>query len=413
MVPVEIRRSIYGELRRELAEPQVLVLVGPRQVGKTTLMRRLESDARAAGHRTRYLDLEQPSDLTFLQGQAAEVIESLTANVDLVFVDEFYYLKDAGRLFKAIYDRSERTGKRVKIVASGSSSVEVHAHLRESLAGRRITYRVFPLSWMEYRDWDSPNRPSFEDYLRYGGLPGLSNVGNEERKQQLLQEYLSTYLFKDVKGLVKEENIRAFNHLLHLLAQNQGQLVEASSLARELGVSAPTVSNYLTVLDQTYVNFLLPSYHSNLANELKKSRKTYLYDLGIRNSILKDFRPTGEREDRGAIHESHVFLTLLPLLSPNMELRFWRTKKKEEVDFILVKDRQPFPIEVKSRLSRPVPPAGLLAFCRRYPKVRHTFTVSARAFPPVEDGGRTHHFLGFDEVPIILDAMRGIGPSSE
>lgn len=267
-------------------------------------MRRLESDARAAGHRTRYLDLEHPSDLTFLQGQAAEVIESLTANVDLVFVDEFYYLKDAGRLFKAIYDRSERTGKRVKIVASGSSSVEVHAHLRESLAGRRITYRVFPLSWMEYRDWDSPIRPSFEDYLRYGGLPGLSSVGNEERKQQLLQDYLSTYLFKDVKGLVKEENIRAFNHLLHLLAQNQGQIVEASSLARELGVSAPTVSNYLTVLDRTYVNFLLPSYHSNLANELKKSRKTYLYDLGIRNSILEDFRPSGEREDRGAIHES-------------------------------------------------------------------------------------------------------------
>jgi predicted AAA+ superfamily ATPase len=106
--------------------------------------------------------------------------------------------------------------------------------------------------------------------------------------------------------------------------------VEASSLARELGVSAPTVSNYLTVLDQTYVNFLLPSDHSNLANELKKSRKTYLYDLGIRNSVLKDFRPTAEREDRGAIHESHVFLTLLPLLSPNMELRFWRTKKAEE-----------------------------------------------------------------------------------
>ena len=180
-----------------------------------------------------------------------------------------------------------------------------------------------------------------------------------------------------------------------------------------MGVSAPTVSNYLSLLDQTYVNFLLPSHHSNLANELKKSRKTYLYDLGIRNSILKDFRPTGEREDRGAIHESQVFLTLFPLLSPNMELRFWRTKKKEEVDFILVKDRQPFPIEVKSRLDRPVPPPGLLAFCRRYPKVRQTFTVSARAFQPVEDGGRTHHFLRFEEVPMILDAKRGVGPGSE
>ena len=99
---MKIKRSIYGKLLRELAEPQVLVLVGPRQVGKTTLMRRLESDARAAGHRTRYLDLEQPSDLAFLQGQAAEVIESLTGNVDLVFVDEFYYLEDAGRLTRPV-----------------------------------------------------------------------------------------------------------------------------------------------------------------------------------------------------------------------------------------------------------------------------------------------------------------------
>ena len=366
-------------------------------------MRQLESDASAAGCRTRFLDLEQPSDLALLEGQGEKVIESLTANVDLVFVDEFYYLKDAGRFFKAIYDRSEHSGKRVKIVASGSSSIEVHKHLRESLAGRQITYRVHPLSWSEYSDWDSPNRPSFEDTLRYGGLPGLSNEGNEKRKQQLLQDYLSTFLFKDIKGLVNEENIRAFNQLLYLLAQNQGQLVEASSLARELGVSSPTVSNYLSVLDHTYVNFLVPSYHTNLANELKKSRKTYLYDLGIRNSILKDFRTTAEREDRGAIYESQVFLTLQRLLSPNMELRFWRTKKKEEVDFILVKDRQPVPIEVKSRLKRPIPPSGLLAFCRKYPKVCHTFTVSGQAFEPVEYDGITHHFFGFEDVPMILE----------
>ncbi len=407
MVPMEIRRSIYNDLRRELDEPHVLVLVGPRQVGKTTLLRHLESDARAAGHRTRYLDLEQPADLALLRGEIAGVIETLTAGVDLVFVDEFYYLEDAGRLFKSIYDRSERTGERVKVVASGSSSVEIHAHLRESLAGRRMTYRVFPLSWSEYSAWDSPNRPSFEDYLRHGGLPGLSHVEDEERKNRLLQEYLSTYLFKDVKGLVKEENVRAFNHLLYLLAQNQGQLVEASSLARELGVSAPTVSSYLAVLDQTYVNFLLPCYHSNLANELKKARKTYLYDLGIRNSILKDFRPTAEREDRGAVFETYVFLTLLPLLAPNMELRFWRTKKKEEVDFVLVHNRQPTPIEVKSRLDHPAPPPGVLAFCRRYPNVRHTFTVSASSFAPVEVEGVAHRFVGFEEVPTILDAVRG------
>jgi len=402
-----IGRRVYNDLRRELAEPQVLVLVGPRQVGKTTLLQHLEAYARESGQQTRYFDLEQPGDLARLTGSASEVLEALTTDVDVVLVDEFYYLEDAGRLFKAIYDRSERTGRRVKVVISGSSSIEVHTHLRESLAGRSVTYRIFPLTWAEYSDWDSPERPSFEDYLRFGGLPGLSRVRDEHRNERLLQDYLSTYLFKDIKGLVKEENVRAFNHLLYLLAQNQGQLVEASSLARELGVSVPTISNYLDVLDKTYVNYVLSSYHSNLANELKKSRKTYLYDLGIRNSILKDFRPASTRQDRGAIFESYVLLELLPLLTPSMELRFWRTKKKEEVDFVLIHNRQPTPIEVKSRIDRPAPPSGLRAFCRRYGDVTQTFTVSAACFPTIDVDGVAHHFISFEQVPSILDAVRG------
>ncbi len=400
-----IGRRVYNDLRRELQEPQVLVLVGPRQVGKTTLLQHLEADARGEGSRTRYFDLEQPGDLARLTGSASEVVDALTSDVDLVLVDEFYYLEDAGRLFKAIYDRSARTGRRVKVVISGSSSIEIHTHLRESLAGRRVTYRIFPLTWSEYRGWRSGDRPSFLNYLRYGGLPGLSSVREGDRKERLLQEYLSTYLFKDIKGLVKEENVRAFNHLLYLLAQNQGQLVEASSLARDLGVSVPTVSSYLDVLDKTYVNYVLPSYHTNLANELRKSKKTYLYDLGIRNSILKDFRPVSDREDRGAIYESHVLLELLPLLAPSMELRFWRTKKKEEVDFVLIHNRNPTPIEVKSRHDRPVPPPGVTAFCRRYPEVSQTFTVSAARLSSVEVEGIAHHFPSFEDVPSILDCV--------
>ncbi len=405
MVPMEIKRLIYNDLQREMAEPQILVLVGPRQVGKTTLLRRLEADARQAGKRVRFLDLEQPADLATLRGSTADIAEALTNGVDVIFIDEFYYLEDAGKVFKAIYDRGRARALAVKIVLSGSSSVEVHGHLQESLAGRTITYRIFPLSWDEYRGWESERRPSMEDFLRFGGLPGLAHTTDTNRKQRLLQEYVATYIFKDVKGLIREENVRAFNQLLLVLAQNQGQLVESSSLARELGVSPAAVSAYLEVLHQTYVNFSLPSYHTNLANELKKSRKTYLYDLGIRNSLLKDFRPAHERDDKGAIMESQVFLALRPHLAPNMELRFWRTKKREEVDFVLVKDRRPFPIEVKAAPTSGTLSPGIAAFLRRYSDVTATFTVSAERLPSRRDGALTHHFLAFEDASRIVDLV--------
>jgi len=405
MVPVEIKRLIYNDLCREMREPQILVLTGARQVGKTTLMRALEADARAAGMRTRFLDLEQPGDLASLRGTGEEIIEAIIGGVDIAFVDEFYYLEDAGRLFKAIFDRNAAGGRRVKIVASGSSSIEIHGHLKESLAGRSITYRLCPLSYDELRAWDSPLRPDLGEYLRYGGLPGLSEVESPERKQRLLQDYIATYLFKDIKALIREENIRAFNQLLYLLAQSQGHLVEVSSLARDLGLAAPTISNYLSILDATYVDFQVPSYHTNLANELKKSRKTYLYDLGVRNSILKDFRPADRRDDGGSILESYVFLSLLPLLAPNMELRFWRTKKGEEVDFVLIEDREPYPIEVKSRWNEKGPPPGLTAFLRKYPKTRKTFTIRADPRGDLVDGSVTHHFLPLEQAAGVLERI--------
>jgi len=165
------------------------------------------------------------------------------------------------------------------------------------------------------------------------------------------------------------------------------------------------VARYLSILDQTYVNMLIPSYHSNLANELKKSRKTYLYDLGIRNIILKDFSAPEGREDRGAIYESYVFLTLLPLLAPNMEMRFWRTKKQEEVDFVILVNRRPYPIEVKAGWKAHAPPPGLSAFTRKYPDTRpHSRSPRRRASPGRQ--AHTHHFLSFDEVAEVLKHIR-------
>lgn len=382
---MKITRSCFEGLIAELRRPEVSVLLGPRQVGKTFLLRELLKHARAAGLRARFYDLELPEDLRRFNAPDTEVFRLLTQAVDVVFIDEFHYLKNASKLFKAVFD----SRRKVKIVASGSSSVEIHRHLKESLAGRRLTTMVSPLSFEEFgrRSPRGAAAGRYEEYLTYGGLPGLLQASDASSKIRLLDELLAAYIQKDVKSLIREENIRAFNNLIYLLAENQGSLVSDNSLSREVGLTAATIGKHLSILENTYVCRPVHSYSRGLGGELKKSKKIYFYDLGIRNALLKDFGPLSARSDRGVLHESFVFLQLAGALKPNMEIKFWRNKQGQEVDFVVLKDRKPFLIEVKSALAgREIPPA-MRTFLTLYPETRGAVVLS-------ENMSGTEQFLG-------------------
>lgn len=365
-----IKRNIIHKLERELSQPEIVVLLGPRQVGKTTLLRTLEGFARKRGHRTVFFDLEQPHVLADFNRSDSEIVKLIGESGDIVFIDEFQYVRNISKIFKAIFDAK----KKIKIVCSGSSSLEIHKHLKESLAGRRFLYRIYPLEYDEIKKSDTDFK--LGEYLRFGGMPGLTQTTSAERKQQILSELLGSYILKDVKSLVKEENIRAFNHLLYLLAENQGSTISVHSLSAEVGLSPKAINRYLDILEETYVNHRIYSYSRNLGNELKKSCKTYLHDLGVRNMLLKDFSVGNDRPDKGVILETFVFLKLQSGLLPNMEIKFWRTRDGGEVDFILLKDRKPIPIEVKSKLSSPEIPSGLKRFLTRYPSVQSAYVVN-------------------------------------
>lgn len=358
-------RAAYPGLLAEMGRREVSILLGPRQVGKTRLLGALEAAARAKGLRTKSFNLEVPHDLIAFNRPEAELFDLLTDSVDVVFIDEFHYLPNASKLFKAVYD----SGKRVKIYASGSSALEMHKHLKESLVGRRLVTRIAPLTFAEA----SAGRPTdetpalLESHLRWGGMPGLLREAGPEAKQRLLADILETYIQKDVKSLIREENIRAFNNLLLLLAESQGSLISENSLAKEVGLTPRTINQHLTILEKTYVCHQLLSYARGMAGELKKSKKAYLFDLGIRNAMLRDFSPLAGRRDAGALRETFVLLELLSRLKPDMELRFWRDRTGREVDFILLKNRVPLPIEVKSTTRGSVPSA-LPEFFRRYPE---------------------------------------------
>jgi len=382
---MKINRHIINVLLTELSEPKISILLGARQVGKTTLLHDLEGIARKGGKKTAFYNLESSSDLMKLSGDQKAVIDQILSSGYVIFIDEFHYLKNASKIFKAIYDRKAS----VKIFASGSSSMEIHKHLKESLAGRFYRTMIFPLTISEITQMP---RVGMNGYLQWGGLPGLVECKSNEEKVRLLENIVNTYITKDIKSLIKEENVRGFNTMLYLLASKQGSLIKKSEIAREVGISEPTVSRHLEILGQTYVCHMLNCYSSNLANELKKSSKAYFFDIGIRNSLIKDFRPCGDREDKGVLNETFVYLHLHRQLKPNMEIRFWRTKKGDEVDFVLIKNRVPVPVEVKSNLKSMSVPSGMIAFLKAYPKAPFGIVFNGTQEGVTELDGRPVYF---------------------
>ncbi|MBM4387122.1 MAG: ATP-binding protein [Deltaproteobacteria bacterium] len=396
---MKIKRPIFKELLRQIAEPKISILVGPRQVGKTFLLRELEREARKRNLKTRYFDLEQPADMLSFGSTEKDHFDAIVSGNDIVFVDEMHLLKNISHIFKAVYD----SGRSVKIFATGSSALGLHKHLKESMAGRIIMNRIFPLTAAELRqksDFDD------EDILVTGGMPGLTNCGNLGEKILELQGMVSTYIQKDIKSLIKEENIRAFNHLMYLLADKQGSVVATSGLAGEIGLSKPSVENYLEILSQTYVCYQICSYAKNLGNELRKSKKYYLFDLGIRNCLIRDFGGVAKRRDSGCLKESFVCLNIVSRLKPNMELRFWRTKQGDEVDFIILKNRIPFPVEAKSEMKKPEIPKGVRKFLENYPDSPEAIVFNDSLTDEVIYSGRPVKFLKWTSACESMDYLR-------
>jgi len=397
---MQVIRVIQNKLFKEINKSFISILIGPRQVGKTYLLKVIQQECEKRKLSTAYYNLEDPRDLQLFQGSDIEILNNIFNNVDVVFIDEFHYLKNATKIFKIHYDSNNSK----KIYASGSSSLEIHKHLKESLAGRFRLTKIFPLYYKEIKQLNFFDENYF---LNFGGLPGLIHEDTTEEKIGLLKNIIETYLFKDIKSLIKEENIRAYNNLLYIIAQNQGSTVSMASYAKEVGMSEPTIKYYLELMAQTFVCFPLESYSKNLANELKKTKKYYLYDLGVRNMILNDFSSIHLRQDKGAIIETYIFLSIIKQLKANMDVKFWRTRQGNEVDFIVLKNRVPYPIEVKAGETKYAIPSGLKVFLTKYPDSPYGIVFSADKDRDIEFHDRVVRFINWRNAEDI-DFMQNV-----
>lgn len=393
-------RYITAKVISGFKRSQIIILIGSRQVGKTYISKNyLENyiNDRAKGL---YYNFENSADIE--AWQSIEHLErhlsqaNLTLRDKLFFViDEFHYLKNATKMFKLIYD----VYPNIKILATGSSSIEIQKHLKESLAGRKKVYNVYPLSFEEYLQaikkdelWNkldsknalqaqinNLNENHLNSYLLFGGYPRIADnyQGNKEIKKEELNEIYSSYIQKDIKSLIGGENILAYNNLVKLLAAQIGNLLNINEISETLKMPRYEIEKYLTILEQTHIIKRAPPYFKNKRKEITKMPKIYFSDLGLVNMISANFGDLQTRSNLGAIIENYCFNQLQYFISVSDKVFFWRTIEGAEVDFVWQRDEGIIPIEIKwSSFKEPKIPAGLKSFCGKFNDIKEAWVIT-------------------------------------
>lgn len=337
-------RDIEKIVESWIASPEIIVLFGARQVGKSTLLEILLSKQ----DEMIILNCENPVISDVLQSRDVNRILALFDGKRIVALDEAQEIPEIGKILKLLYDDKRITQK---LIATGSSSFELANKTGEPLTGRNIKFKLFPLSINEIalkKGWINILE-SLNDLLVYGSYPGIVDLLPSEKKMKLLT-MSGDYLFKDIYKFEQLRNPEILRKLLKALALQLGNLVSIPELANLTGVSALTVERYLDLLEKSFVIFRLGSFSSNLRNELKKSRKYYFYDNGIRNAVLNNFVPIDERTDIGALWENFCISEYLKLNENKgifSNYYFWRTYDGAEIDLVEERDGKLFTFEFK------------------------------------------------------------------
>ena len=378
---VMIARDSYKEkIQSAFRLVPIVVLIGARQVGKTSIMK---------AYPTKVF-----RNVLFLNGQDVEVaarfqqfstIEQylkiyLNAELNgLLLLDEFQFIQGVSTMLKLLTDKYDN----LRILCSGSSSLDILQNIEESLAGRVRVIEVLSLSFSEYllfkdeklwrlqqelKDGNddalvAPLQQVYEEYLVYGGLPRTALTENPQEKVELLNDIYQTYLLNDVRHYIANEHFVSFNKLLRLLAVQIGNLVNVNDLSRESGLPYARCEEYIYLLQKMYIIKLIEPYFTNKRKVIGKMNKVYFCDLGLRNIIYNSFNEIAFRTDNGALFENYVLLELWRNRQASDTIYFYRTQSGTEVDFVLDGPTRKLAVECKfKRLQNPVSIPSLVNF---------------------------------------------------
>lgn len=369
-----IKRNLEDTIQKYLTAPEIVAIIGARQVGKTTLLQRIHEGLEGST----FITFEDTEIRGLFDRDIKAFISIYIRPYKYIFIDEFQYAKTGGQSLKFIYD----TVKDKKIFISGSSVLDLTVKTVKHLAGRILAFTLYPFSFREFLKTRNQELYHYlvkedrraildevlrkktygllEEFILFGGYPRVVVAETREEKQEVLRNILNIYLLRDVRDIFGlTDDYRVLN-LIKALSLQIGNIISFEELSAITHQGAHAVKNNLNLLEKTYIIRLLRPYFTNKRTELVKNPKVYFLDTGLRNSAVNDFKGLNLRQDKGSLYENFIFSELV---KKDMELKYWRTKSKAEVDFI-VNDRTP--VEVKSVLSRATIGKALLSFIEKY-----------------------------------------------
>ncbi|MCB9235075.1 MAG: ATP-binding protein [Bacteroidia bacterium] len=324
-------RYLKGVIENKFGKGKALVISGPRQVGKTTLIQQIIKNKKHL-----FLDGDDPTTRGILSDANTETLRQLLSNHTLVFIDEAQRIPGIGITAKIITDQF----KKVQLILSGSSSFDLASNLNEPLTGRKWEYELFPISWEEFEGHHGflEARQQLENRLRYGFYPDvLNNPGSEE---EILNQLVNSYLYRDLLAFSGIQKPAVLEKLMQALAHQMGNEVSYNELSQLVGIDKNTVSKYLDILEKGFVIFRLGSYSNNLRNEIKRNQKIYFVDNGVRNTVIGNFQPIDLRADKGKLWENFLVSERRKQAKykfPFVRQYFWRTTQQQEVDLVEIK----------------------------------------------------------------------------
>ena len=378
-----VKRDLQDIILRYIEKPEIISVTGPRQSGKTTLLYKVHSET----DESKFISFEDREALDLFEEDIKNFAKIYLEDHDYLFIDEFQYAEKGGKKLKYLYDHYPNK----KILITGSSVSEMTVKGLKFLTGRIFNFVLYPLSFEEflrYRDKKlykiyNEKKGMMEDWIRsktrfdisrnlcsrfeklrkeytiYGGYPRVVLSEDTEEKKTVIKNIINTYLLREIRDILDISDDREVKKLMKLLSLQTGELTTYTNLSDRSGYTHQELKKKLNILEHTFVIKLLAPFFTNKQKEIVKTPKVYFFDNGFRNGLIDNFQPLENRMDRGELNENFFFSHAI---RKTKNLRYWRSKGKAEVDFVL-KNENVYPFEIK---TTPKVTRSLRSFSDRY-----------------------------------------------